>query len=332
METLSAPDVAALLDVVDQLSLLDDPLPFPPSFLALLARLVDNDEAGYSVLDRRNECSVAQAWWCEEGEFVADGPMDDEAYWRLRHTHPLCARRERTGTWTAPHTVSDFATQRQFRRTAIWNEIYRLDGVNYWLDVGLPPRHGCTRLFIFARGERDFTERDKQILALLRPHLERRAARVDAANDAVATLTAVEEASDAPHDVVLVGRRGTIEFASRHSRELLRRYVGVANGKLPPALCTGVSVARDETGRLTIRATRTGDLVVLLLAEDDGRVAQLTPRQREVLAGVRDGLTDAEIGDRLGIASGTVGKHLEAIYERLDVHTRTAAAAVYRRR
>jgi DNA-binding CsgD family transcriptional regulator len=26
-----------------------------------------------------------------------------------------------------------------------------------------------------------------------------------------------------------------------------------------------------------------------------------------------------------------VGKHLEAIYERFDVHTRTAAAAVYRR-
>jgi len=37
-----------------------------------------------------------------------------------------------------------------------------------------------------------------------------------------------------------------------------------------------------------------------------------------------------QIGERLGIASATVNKHLESIYERLDVHTRTAAAAAVR--
>jgi DNA-binding NarL/FixJ family response regulator len=69
---------------------------------------------------------------------------------------------------------------------------------------------------------------------------------------------------------------------------------------------------------------------VLLLGEDDDRVEALTPRQRDVLGGVAAGLTDIQIGERLGVAPATVGKHLEAIYERLDVHTRTAAAAVYR--
>ena len=41
---------------------------------------------------------------------------------------------------------------------------------------------------------------------------------------------------------------------------------------------------------------------------------------------MRVGLTDAQIGDRLGISPATVAKHLEAIYDRLEVHNRTAAA------
>jgi DNA-binding NarL/FixJ family response regulator len=70
---------------------------------------------------------------------------------------------------------------------------------------------------------------------------------------------------------------------------------------------------------------------VLLLGEKDLRADRLTSRQREVPAGVAAGLTDVEIAEQLCVAPATVGKHLEAIFERLDVHTRTAAAAAYRR-
>jgi DNA-binding NarL/FixJ family response regulator len=40
------------------------------------------------------------------------------------------------------------------------------------------------------------------------------------------------------------------------------------------------------------------------------------------------GETDGQIGAALGIAPATVNKHLEQVYERLGVHTRTGAAAV----
>jgi DNA-binding NarL/FixJ family response regulator len=79
-----------------------------------------------------------------------------------------------------------------------------------------------------------------------------------------------------------------------------------------------------------VRATRTGGLFVLLLSEESARVALLTPRQREILAHVGAGLTDIQIAERLEISPATVRKHLEQIYERLDVHTRTAAAATLR--
>lgn len=212
----------------------------------------------------------------------------------------------------------------------MWDAVYRDEGINYWLDMGLPPQEGVTRVFIFTHGTRDFGERERLLLQLLEPHLERRARGVETRAAAVEALAAVEDAADADqtHDVVLATEHGTIEFGSPRSRELLMRYFGISNGTLPAGVLSGTTVVSGASGRLTIRTARTGDLVVLLLAEEDVRTEQLTPRQREVLAGVAAGLTDAEIAERLGVARATVGKHLEAIYDRLGVHNRTSAAAL----
>ena len=56
-------------------------------------------------------------------------------------------------------------------------------------------------------------------------------------------------------------------------------------------------------------------------------VQLLTKREGEVLGLVRDGLTNQEIAARLVISAGTVRSHLENTFEKLDVHTRTAALA-----
>jgi DNA-binding CsgD family transcriptional regulator len=52
----------------------------------------------------------------------------------------------------------------------------------------------------------------------------------------------------------------------------------------------------------------------------------LTRREVEVLTLVADGKTNAEIGMILGTSPRTVQKHLEHIFEKLGVETRTAAA------
>jgi len=54
-------------------------------------------------------------------------------------------------------------------------------------------------------------------------------------------------------------------------------------------------------------------------------VPRLTPRQRELLRLLAAGCTNTQIARRLGISEGTVRSHLEAIYARLDVSSRTAA-------
>jgi Tol biopolymer transport system component/DNA-binding CsgD family transcriptional regulator len=53
----------------------------------------------------------------------------------------------------------------------------------------------------------------------------------------------------------------------------------------------------------------------------------LTPREWEVLALVREGLSNREIGDRLGVSKDGVKYHLAQIYAKLGVSTREEAAA-----
>ncbi len=55
----------------------------------------------------------------------------------------------------------------------------------------------------------------------------------------------------------------------------------------------------------------------------------LTPRERELVTLMAGGLTNRQIGRELGIAEGTVRKHLEHVYARLGVTNRVAALAAY---
>jgi DNA-binding CsgD family transcriptional regulator len=55
------------------------------------------------------------------------------------------------------------------------------------------------------------------------------------------------------------------------------------------------------------------------------RAGELTPRQTTLLTLVRDGHTNLQIAHRLQLSEGTVRKHLNNIYARLQVSSRTAA-------
>jgi DNA-binding CsgD family transcriptional regulator len=61
--------------------------------------------------------------------------------------------------------------------------------------------------------------------------------------------------------------------------------------------------------------------------EETQDVLGLTPRERQILAFVARGSTNREIAETLWISPSTVRKHLENIYAKLGVRTRTAAAA-----
>ncbi len=61
--------------------------------------------------------------------------------------------------------------------------------------------------------------------------------------------------------------------------------------------------------------------------QSQSELGTLTDREREVLDLLAQGLTNKEIAERLVITTNTVKRHLKAIFEKLNVHTRSAATA-----
>jgi RNA polymerase sigma factor (sigma-70 family) len=61
--------------------------------------------------------------------------------------------------------------------------------------------------------------------------------------------------------------------------------------------------------------------------QSQSELSALTDREREVLDLLAQGLTNKEIAEKLVITTNTVKRHLKAIFEKLDVHTRSAATA-----
>jgi DNA-binding NarL/FixJ family response regulator len=64
-----------------------------------------------------------------------------------------------------------------------------------------------------------------------------------------------------------------------------------------------------------------------LTYQSQSELSTLTEREREVLDLLAQGLTNKEMAEKLYITTNTVKRHLKAIFEKLDVHTRTAATA-----
>jgi DNA-binding CsgD family transcriptional regulator len=141
--------------------------------------------------------------------------------------------------------IADFYSARQWHATGMYSGYYRPWGLEHELQLCLPAGPGETigpgqtaRLYFLRGPGPDFSERDRALLTLLRPHL---------------------------HQAYLDAER--------------RRH------PVPP----------------------------------------LTPRHWDLLKLVAAGHTNAQIARRLGISEGTVGTHLENIYARLNVSSRTAA-------
>jgi DNA-binding NarL/FixJ family response regulator len=67
-------------------------------------------------------------------------------------------------------------------------------------------------------------------------------------------------------------------------------------------------------------------------SEEEVNLAELSSRQREILALVVEGMSNAEIGKRLFLSESTIKQHLRAAYKVLGVSNRTQASKMLVRR
>lgn len=64
-----------------------------------------------------------------------------------------------------------------------------------------------------------------------------------------------------------------------------------------------------------------------MAAADAHALASLTDREREILALVADGMSNAAIAERLVLSDRTIERHLSNIYTKLGVEGKAARAA-----
>ena len=69
-------------------------------------------------------------------------------------------------------------------------------------------------------------------------------------------------------------------------------------------------------------------LTFVLGESPTGEVAALSPREREVMAALAEGLKGRQVAERLGIAPDTVRTHVENAMQKLEARTRVHAIAI----
>src|SRR5262245_48523060 len=160
-------DLKSVIGFLGEAAGVDGPDPFPRELLAALRRLVPCDSVAYSELDRVRKKPIRGE---QEPEPDVDVSELIQSYWRVRPEHPVCHYHEVTGDFQALK-LSDFVTRRELRSRQIYSDWFRPWDTEHEMNVGLdaPPWH--TKVFLFDRGGgRDFDERDRAVLNMLRPH------------------------------------------------------------------------------------------------------------------------------------------------------------------
>jgi DNA-binding CsgD family transcriptional regulator len=232
MTRLRAADLREALDVVYAMSGGTDDEPFPLETLEALKRLLNVD------------CAI----YCENALESASGAYQLGTRGKPAWMHEPLSRYGRQdpihevhqSAATKPVAISDLITQARFHRLELYDSVCKPLAVEDSLRVYLPAPAGQYRFFFFDRDRRGFSQRERSLLELLRPHLAARRLRF---------------------------------------RE-----------------------------RVALKA--------------------LTAREREVLEQLATGRSNSEIAKKLWIAEGTVRKHLNHVYEKLGVRTRTEAARI----
>ena len=353
MASLTQRDVSNLLDCIGELYSLRDVDSFGERALALSRKLVPSAYGTYSAVNPRTK----RGWYTTSPAGLDLGIRQEEMK-KFVDLHPLITHYQQTRDGSA-RKISDFMSRTRYHESALYREFFRRMDVEDMIATYLPERPPDTVAIVLIQDGSDFTERERLVLNLLRPHMFQAYHNAD-------TITRLHEAAllreqaieAAKQGVIVLDPRGRVRFCSAKARERIRVYFGPpargSGSSIPEALrgwlrCQQMPntkgghippprqplVVEREGGRLLARLVSgsvPGEQVLLLeerpatLSSVPLRELGLSGREAEVLLWVTQGKTSPEIGVILGCRTATVNKHMEHIFVKLGVETRTAAA------
>jgi len=174
-ETLTEVDLRALLAVVEdgRRDELTEGLPW--ATLEGLAHLVRSDCVSFPEVDlRRGAAGLFQWLETDDRGLELDDTQSPEPpeLWEYTREFLPCTYAARTGDYATVVRWSDFYSPSELREQPLHAEFHVPDGTTHGLHASLPAAPGHYRKISFWRcGGPDFTERDRLVVQLLRPHL-----------------------------------------------------------------------------------------------------------------------------------------------------------------
>jgi DNA-binding CsgD family transcriptional regulator len=341
--TLSLPDFETLVRVLPGLYQADDLDQFPGRALGVLRALISGLSYSY------NDVNASAGTVVEAVEPVGIATVEHRRTLERHLTeHPVITHFIATGDGR-PHAISDFITRDELHRRAIYAGIYRELGSEDQLSIGV----GRAPRFVGICVNRDrwrFSERDRLMLDLLRSHLStayRAASERTAARQIIETgglgvvRVGMDGRSFAADDRARASLADAFDRWSPRSRSLpdeVRAWMQAQRRSFevdPSAPLLPLVVERRDV-RLQIRyvpgTSVTGPSLVIrrearTLSPDVARQLGLTPRESEVVQLLVSGASSKAIADVLVVSQHTVHRHLQNLYAKLGVRSRTAAVA-----
>lgn len=328
-----------------------EPAAFVRRSLAEIPRLVASELTTLSACDLTNGRRTV----------VSDPPdaisaADAACFNRHFHTHPL-VRYHSAHPDGGAQRISDALSGHEFRHSALFNDYYRHLGIDSVIAVPLYVDNRRLVSLVLNRKRRDFSARDRALLDVIRRPLAamyRHSLQLADALVALGELRAGLEshgwaaiAVDAQRRLAGLAPRATALLASWWPAASL-----LAGAVLPPPIDAWLRRADRSPGaaggsaisplvltragrRLTLRwcpDPNSPDARMIFVREsgavpsgDQFQNVTLTPREGEVLGWVAAGKTNGDIAAILGASVRTIEKHLEHVFAKLGVETRTAA-------
>lgn len=355
---LGVSDVQQLNQEIQQLYTIHNLDTFGMDTLKIIDRLVPADLPSFQsthVLTRQ----MSGVSLCRSPEFFT--PELTAVVQQHYGEHPIVEHMEQT--FHGAYKISDFVSQQEFYGLeGLYQQYLGLFGMEDQMTLFLPlddlihftPQDESLVGFALNRSERSFTERDRLILNLLRPHLFQAYTNAQKFQQLNQTACQLQQSLDYLGAIVL-NQEGRVVSIAPQAIIWLETYFSTSScyAQLPDRLWSWVkhqvnglvhksNLARvckplhvQQNGReLTIRLVMESSARYLLLLEEQTlasfnslELLGLSQRETEVLYWLMQGKDNKHIAVQLSIKVGTVRKHLENMYFKLGVQSRTEAVA-----
>lgn len=358
MATIARQDYEAALNCIAQLYECEDAQQFARVALQEVPRLIGSDHTTFNYLAPSVPKAIVLATY-----EPPDHAGRQRTFARYLDDHPVLKNYLATGDGSA-HLISDFQSEREYHALPLYRHFYHdMRYEDQLACVFFPPGAELVSLAL-ARDRRSFTERDRALLNLLHPLLARAYRHVE--QIALWKRALRRDHEETPQEmpvtsILLDAENRPVQFGSRAQQWMNRFFPGSTGGsaRLPEDVTAWLrrawktqraplafarqsdTLVRERGGqrlRLRVLPALSGGRRILVLGLETApgtahslRAFGLTPREIEVLLQVEVGKTNDEAAATLGISPLTVRTHLEHIFDKLHVPSRTAAVTHFRR-